>query len=157
MRAKIAATDTDHDGDDTAPNLSSDCDEHLDAGCARACDLARDFWSRGSPLIADDQRSTEETVLSELWRNLRTTVVCVAGTPALSWEDVELKRTVQHALRPHREMCLDLLAKVGASVDKDVKALKARDELASRTSQPGWFGRNFTLWRRSEDTPLPHT
>ncbi len=156
MRANIAATDIDHDGGDPAPDVSRRCNMPLNAACARACDLARDFWSRGSPLIADDQRSTEETILTELWRELRTAVVCVARTPALSLEDVGLKRGVQHALRPH-EMCFDLLAKVGASVDRDVQALNTTDERGPSASPPRWFGRNFTLWKRAVGTPLLHT
>ena len=156
MRANIAATDIDHEGGEAARAASQQSNAPLSAACSKACDLIRDYFTRGSPLISNEPRPIEETALAELGEELKAAVDCVARLPSSGFEDVGLKRRVQHALRPYHEMCDNLVKNVGSSVDRDMQILLERAERDSLNSQSGWFGRNFALWKRAESTPLLH-
>ena len=157
MRANIAATDIDHEGGEAARAVSQQGNVPLQAACAKACDLIKDYFTRGSPLIPNDPRPIDETILAELWEEVKAAVDRVARHPSLAFDDVGRKRSVQHALRGHREMCDDLLAKVGASVDGDMSALIAKAERDSSNSPSGWFGWNFSLWKpRAEGSAVLH-
>ena len=153
MRTNIAAADVYHEGGEAA-HAGPQTNATLHAACVKACDLITDYFTRGSPHILNDHRPTDETILAELWEEVKAAINDVACLPSLAFEDVNLKRRVQHALRPHREMCANLLANVGASVDGDIQTLLEKAERDSLSNQSSWFGRNFTLWKRAESTPL---